>query len=124
MRELYSTDKILIYFIFLTVLLSISDCGCRNFENNVARVDYDLVANIKKETIFLDDGENTDITLDINSKSEVAEICDFKIIEWSINNDVKGEFVSDSLNTIDIKELTFKKGSHKLKYKPTINSTN
>ena len=82
--------------------------------------DFDLSAKIQKETLFLEDGDYTDITLDINAKSEVAEICDFQIQEWSVNNDVQGQFLSDGRNTtIDIKELKFKKGSHTLIYKPT-----
>ena len=105
--------------ISLFVLLTADDCGCRNFDNDVPRADFSLSAKVQKETLFLDDGDYTDITLEINPNGEVAEICNFQIIEWAVNNDVKGQFVSDNSNTIDIKELIFKKGSHTLKYKPS-----
>ena len=112
--------KPIFWVISLFVLLTAEECGCRNLENDPYRADYDLSVKMHKDTLFLDDGDYTEVTLDINAKSEVAEICDFYITEWSVNNDVQGELRSDDAKTtIDIKELKFKKGQTKLTYKPT-----
>ena len=91
--------KPIFWVISLFVLLTSEEFGCRNFKNNVARADYDLSAKMHKDTLFLDDGDYTKVTLDINAKSEVAEICDFYITEWSVNNDVQGELRSDDAKT-------------------------
>ena len=44
--------------------------GTRNFDNDVPRADFSLSAKVQKETLFLDDGDYTDITLEINPNGE------------------------------------------------------